>query len=87
MKELLEKTRKWVEAEIKKAQAPFADPFLLTSLNYALKKGGGATFEEVEDALALLHSVAATERQHGTYDVATPYGALFLLDRALATRS
>lgn len=84
-KEVLLKMRGWIEAEIEKAKKPFADPFVLTSLAYCAEKVAGAA--EVQETLLLLRSVAAAERQHGIYDVATPYGAMFLINRALAACS
>ncbi|MDO8548297.1 MAG: hypothetical protein Q7R71_01340 [bacterium] len=84
-REVLIKMREWIETEIEKAKKPLADPFVLTSLAYCAEKAVGSA--EVQETLLLLRSVATTERQHGTYDVATPYGALFLINRALATQS
>jgi hypothetical protein len=80
---ILFKMREWVEAEIKKAQAPYQEPFLLTSLTYCAEKTAGAS-RETDAALDLLRSTAEIESQVGTYDVVTPYVAIFLINRALA---
>ena len=80
--EVLKKMLEWVEAEIAKAKLPYQDAFQLTSLSFCAHKVAG--FAEAEQALALLHAVAKTESQVGTYDVVPPYAAIFLINRALA---
>ena len=83
-REVLEKMRGWIEAEQVKAQLPYADPFVLISISFCAEKAVGGA--EAQDILALLHSVAKEERMP-TYDVVTPAGALFIINRALATQT
>jgi len=81
--EVLEKMLAWVKAEIEKAKLPNQDAFKLVSLSFCAQKV--ASFEDAEKARELLHATAKIESQVKTYDIVTPYGAIFLINRAIAT--
>lgn len=96
-RDVLAMMRTWIEAEIKKAEKPFADPFQLTSLSYCAVRVCHSKDDwhkhdivlppEAEETLRMLRETAAIEGQVGTYDVVAPYSAIFLINRTLATHA
>ncbi len=84
VRQVLEKMRAWIQTELEKAKQPRAERFVLMSLGYCADQveKDPATGEKV---LALLRSVTKEERLP-TYDVVGPQGALFIINRTLATK-
>ena len=83
-REILEKTKVWIEAEQIKAERLGAEPFSLTSFNFCLSKATGLSpgDDRLEEVLTILRATAKEERM-GSYSVVSPIGALFVIKRAL----
>ena len=86
-REVLEKTRAWIHAEIAKAERPYADKFDLTSLAFCVHKGAGPDcFEAGEVTIAALQAIVSAQNtppESKRYDVFTPDEVLGLIKAAL----